>query len=384
MATKVFFPRLGESITEAVVSRWLKKPGDNVTRGEVLAELETSKAMMELESPIKGTLLAILFQEGETVHLNDLIAVVGFPGEAWDNGEKTKEVLSKIKTTSKTNIINVKESINKTKPISPNARRRIRELGINLNDVKNIKKSGRITAEDIERFEKELKNEIDNDRYIRLPLNNIQKITANRMVMSAKNIPQFSISIDCQGDALLKFIKDRKENEINNLTITAVLIWLTAKALQNHPKMNSKFDGDSVIQFKKINISVAVSTPEGLFVPVIHSANLLSLQEISTQLGELKEKVKVNRLNLSDTQDGTFTISNLGMKGVNSFVPLVDPNQSAILAIGSIRDGFIWGENGKILKVDLINLSVSADHRVIGGAEASEFLLEVKEMIEKL
>jgi pyruvate dehydrogenase E2 component (dihydrolipoamide acetyltransferase) len=387
MATKIFLPRLGESITEAVVGRWLKNPGDVVKRGEVLAELETAKAMMELESPVKGTLLAILSKVGETVYLDNLMAVIGMPGEEWLVGdEKKKEAIKPQPPEKETHAEGSVKSTEARFLISPNAKRLAHEKGISADQISRIKKAGRVTAKDIKAIQlDEAENISDTQSYNRLPLNNVQMITARRMSQSAQSVPQFSITVEWAVDALVRFVNNQKAEKNSKITITAVLAWITGKALLKHPRLNSRFDSDAVLQYKDVNIAVAVATQEGLFVPVIQSTQNLSLHEIAAKLEDIVEKAKNHKLGLDDIQGGTFTISNLGMKGVTSFIPLIDPDQAAILGVGAVRDGFIWDDNHKELtKTRLLNMTLSADHRVVGGAEAADFLITMKDLIEKL
>ena len=389
MATKIFLPRLGESITEAVIGRWLKQPGDLVLRGEVIAELETAKAMMELESPAKGTLLAIYPKSGDTVHLEELIAVVGAPGEDWETSENSVAVQSEAEPTKleqkKEFLPSVMRENGSRLRISPNAKRLAKELGISQEQISRISKEGRITASDIELLNPGA--EVSNPEaipFVKIPLNQIQTITARRMLQSMQTIPQFSVATDVNAEGLINFTNIELTAGKPKLTITAILIWKVAEALMKHPRLNSRFDKDSVLQFQEINISVAVAAKEGLFVPVIHQAHKLSIEEIANKLAEVSSRAKNMRLEIKDTQGATFTISNLGMKGISSFIPLVDPDQTAILGVGALRDGFLWDENSNFQRTKVFTLTLSADHRVVGGVEVSDFLTTIKQSIEKL
>ena len=389
MGTKIYLPRLGESITEAVLGRWLKQPGDLVARGEIIAELETAKAMMELESPAKGTLLAIFPKTGDTVHLDELIAVVGAPGEDWESSEKPLAV----KVTDESSKPEQKKGI---KPalmsdtesrlrISPNAKRRAKELGIGFERLGLIVKERRITAHDVETINPASNiSSSETIPFTRIPLNQIQSITAHRMEQSAHIIPQISVSIEVNAERLINFINARKSSGNSKVTITAILIWKAAEALLNHLRLNSRFDKDTVLQFQEVNIAVAVAAPEGLFVPVIHQAHQLSVEEIAEKLEQLSSRAKNKRLEIKDTQGATFTISNLGMKGITSFIPLVDPAQAAILGVGAVRDGILWDETLVLHRTRVFTLSLAADHRVVGGAEVSDFLATLKQLLEIL
>lgn len=389
MATKIFLPRLGESVTEAVIGKWLKQPGDAVVRGEVIAELETAKAMMELESPAKGTLLAVYAKPGDTVHLDELIAIVGSLGEEWEVKEKTRG--EKIDTDppdlerSKENPLSFEKKNGLRLIVSPNAKRRAKELGISRDQIGKITKEGRITALDIESLIPVEKISFpESVPFQRIPLNQIQAITARRMQLSMQTIPQFSVSIDVDMDGLINLIEKQKKTENPKLTITAVLIWKIAEALLKHPRLNSRFEKDAVLQYTDINIAVAVAAEDGLYVPVIHQVQKLSIDEIVIKLNEVAVKAKNKRLEISDTLGATFTISNLGMRGITSFIPLVDPDQAAILGIGTLHDISTWDNNSKIHRLQVITLTLAADHRVIGGAEAADFLTTLKQLIETI
>ena len=389
MATKIYLPRLGESITEAVLGRWLKQPGDPVARGEVIAELETAKAMMELESPAKGTLLAIFPKTGDTVHLEELLAVVGAPGEDWESSEKPLAVKVNDESSKPEQKKELKSALMSDTEsrlrISPNAKRRAKELGIGLEKLSLIVKEGRITAHDVETLNPASNiSSSETIPFTRIPLNQIQSITAHRMEQSAQTIPQFSVSIEVNAERLINFISARKSSRNTKVTITAILIWKAAEALLNHPRLNSQFDKDTVLQFQEVNIAVAVAAPEGLFVPVIHQAHQLSVEEIAEKLDQVTYRAKNKQLEIKDTQEATFTISNLGMKGITSFIPLVDPAQAAILGVGALRDGILWDDNSTLHRTQVFTLTLAADHRAVGGAEVTDFLATLKQLIEAL
>lgn len=389
MATKIYLPRLGESITEAVLGRWVKQPGDLVARGDVIAELETAKAMMELESPAKGILLAIFPKSGDTVYLDDLVAVVGAPGEDWDFTEKPLDVkagnepiVPEQKKEFQPGPIRDSES---RLLISPNAKRWAKELGISLEQLNKIEKKGRITAKDVEALNSvtDFSSE-DAVPFTRLSLNKVQTTTALRMEQSAKTIPQFSVSIEVNAEGLINLINSRKSSGNTKVTITAILIWKAAEALMRHPRLNSRYDKNAVLQFTDVNIAVAVASPEGLFVPVIYKAHQLSVEEIAERLEQVTSQAKNKRLGIANNQGATFTISNLGMKGIVNFMPLVDPDQAAILGVGTLRDGIYWDEASLLHRTRVFTLTLAADHRVVGGAEVSDFLVTLKQLIESL
>jgi pyruvate dehydrogenase E2 component (dihydrolipoamide acetyltransferase) len=388
MATKIYLPRLGESIEEATISRYLKKIGDKIQRGDIIAELETAKAMMELESPARGTLLAIFPEEGETIDRGTLVAVIGQPGENWkddplpvappkenDNDFSVRdEVISQTQASS--------GKLSRRINISPNAKRIALEKGVDLDQLAKSFPDKRITSEDVTSFLQESGTEESHGLPVKkIELNKMQSLTAKRMIQSAAEIPQFSVSIEVDAKHLLEQNENYKTKGIN-ITITAQLIATTAKTLQKLRRLNSRYDNGFVLEYQEINIAVAMATEEGLVSPVIRQADTLELSEITKKLAELRQKVENHRLMMHDLENGTFTISNLGMLGARAFVPMVTPNQSAILGVGEIYETYQPESDNLFTSRQKMILTLSADHRVVGGAECAMFLKTLKDIIE--
>lgn len=395
MATKIFLPRLGESIEEAVIERWVKKVGDPVAMGDVIAELETAKATMELESPAKGILLAVIPQIGQTIQLGDLVAVVGNEGESWQaepepsgaelpkssaqppaaDPQGEEPAREKNQATGETDHVN----------IAPNARRVAKELGIDWASIPLPDGVTRITSEMIQKYARE--NGMTDKKGTAgaiIPLTKIQSITARRMLQSAQTIPQFSVSMDMPAGRLLDVAREQKTKTGGKVTVTAVLVKKIAEALSQHKRMNARYDAerDAIFAFDAVNIAVATATPMGLFVPVIHDADTLDIEEIGARLAELVEDAKAGELKLEAATGATFTVSNLGMMQVTSFTPLIDPGQSAILGVGNIREQVARDADGKFTSRMVINLTVTADHRVLDGMAVAEFLAALRNLLE--
>ena len=388
MATKIFLPRLGESVEEAVVGRWCKQIGEPVERGEIIAELETAKAMMELESPEKGILLAVFPEIGTTIQMGELVAIVGKADEDWQaeldkEMEKSAQDIPQAKENAVKRRIQ-KKSVDRVR-ISPNAKRIARELGVDLQAIVQKKSGERITAEDVQRFAEDLrKNKGRGIPFRKIQLNEVEKITAQRMMESVQSIPQFSISMLVRADRALAVIKRKLDESGKRITLTTVLIKAAAEILTKHPRLNARFEQEAAFAYQAVNIGVAVSTAHGLYVPVIHETNKLSIEEIGERLDELIGKCHKKALQFADTDGATFTISNLGMKGVQQFVPIIDPSQAAILGVGAVQDYVVLLPDGTLSSQQKLTLTLTSDHRVIDGARAAEFLRDLKGMIENI
>jgi pyruvate dehydrogenase E2 component (dihydrolipoamide acetyltransferase) len=397
MATKIFLPRLGESIEEAIVERWCKKVGDPVAMGDVIAELETAKATMELESPAKGFLLAAIPEIGQTIQLGDLVAVVGNESEDWQK-EIEPAVVEKSREPDEPASADLKneKSIPAENPaslgsdrvsIAPNARRIANNLGIDWTRIPLPDGVSRITSDMVQEYARQSGAQPKNEPAgVLLPLTKIQSITARRMLQSVQTIPQFSVSMDMPADRLLDSVKEYKEKTGTKITVTGVLVKKIAEALSLHKRLNARYDSDkdAIFTFNSINIAVATATAAGLFVPVIHDTNTLSIEEISERLASLVENAKAGQLKLEDATGATFTVSNLGMMEVTNFIPIIDPGQSAILGVGSIRETVVPGINGMFVPRKLINLTVMADHRVLDGMAVAEFLVTLCKSLENI
>jgi pyruvate dehydrogenase E2 component (dihydrolipoamide acetyltransferase) len=420
MATQVLVPVLGEAIGEARIAVWFKRPGDSVRRGEELAELETDKAMLALECPADGVLIEVLAVEGALVTTGQLLAQIGQPNEAAAPrsavtaptaelpvvpaatlaatlaATPTVQVGAKAEARLATPVApaarRMETSADSRRRISPAARRLARELGIDVARLTASKPGGRITTQDVTHL---AAPPVGADRLSgrRVALTEIQRVMANRMVQSAREIPQFSATIDVNAAALFKvqqgFAEGRGENgrvaadvPAARVSLTALLVFLVARVLREHPLLNARFDGDGVILYETVNMGVAVTTPQGLVVPVLHGVERLSIHELMGRWRGLVQTARSGRLALGDVSDGTFTLSNLGMYGVQGFVPLVNPPQAAILGIGGVQSLVVPDAHGT-QHVQRMNLTISADHRVMDGAAAAAFLRDLKVSIEQ-
>ena len=388
MATQIVVPTLGEAITEVTLVNWLINEGDPVRRGDEIASLETDKTNLPLECPTNGVLLSILVHAGENVSPGQVLALVGQPGD--EVVVAAEPALEQLVEAQRVSVLD--ETPESGAPaeergerVSPAARRMARQLGIELSKVPPSAPGARITTEDVERYAHANGSraaEPPGLPYRRIEQSRIQKAVAERMVVSAQQIPQFSISIDVDVSRLLE-VKQELALQGLQASITTLLVQLTARVLDLHPLLNARFDGDAVLAYETVNMAVAAATPAGLVAPVIHSAEKLSLVEIARRLEMLTSAARENRLSLGQVSEATFTLSNLGMHGVKQFVPLVNPPQSAILGVGAARNVALPTPGWGIRSAWLMTLTVSADHRVLDGEAAALFMASLKEKIEK-
>lgn len=382
MATEIRLPHLGESIDSAVLVAWHKQVGDEIKRGDELADLETDKATLPLEAPKNGILLAILVVEGETVSIGDLLSVIGREGESWspesESPEKDAAPISTVNTTGSIPVA-AKESSTKIK-ISPVARRKARELGVDLASVAPAD-GLKISGADVEAHARQTTRAGNATGRRRVELSRSKRLTGQRMLESAQNVPQFALTIDVDIRNLLKF-REKAKSAQNNFSLTALLIHATAMALRDHPLLNASFEDDGITVFDAINVGVATAAEDGLRVPVIHDADKLSLAALGGKLAELAEKGRENRLSPAEISGGTFTVSNLGMTGITQFTPLVNPPQSAILGIAAPRSVIIPGRDGETEIAQMMALTIACDHRVLDGAQAAAFLGSLKSAVE--
>jgi len=396
MATKILLPRLGESIEEAVIGKWCVEIGDKVSRGDVIAELETAKAMMELECPAKGVLLALIPEVGQNVHMGELVAVVGKEGEDWQAQFAAEEAAAQAETAAsveeKAQATSTAMSSTSTSEkrsdvrIAPNAKRIAEDLGIDWTQIPVEAGATRITSDMVKAY---VEGQQDASGGSALPgkrvaLTKVQSITAKRMTESTQNIPQFSVSMDVEADALNAFVQAYKGEA--RLTVTAVLIQKVAAALAEHPRLNARFDpqADAVLEYADVNIAVATAAPDGLFVPVLHDVPGMDIAQIAAGLAGLAEDARSGKLKYEDSVGATFTISNLGMKGVSKFTPIIDPSQSAILGVGGMRSEVALDADGKVISKKIMNLTVTADHRALDGMAVADFLVTLKNLLQNL
>ena len=368
MATEVIMPKLGMTMQEGTIIRWLKNEGEWVEKGEPILEIMTDKAVMEVEAPASGILAGIRAQPDDVIPVNQVIAYILEPGE------KLEDVVKAAPPPEKAPVSRRRPARARV-AATPAARRLAAKHGVDLARVKGSGPGGRITEGDVRAFieEREARQPPIAVRE-RLPLTGRRKIIAERMQKSAQQAPHITLTVEVD--------MSEAERARKGCSFTALIVQAVAQALRRHPMVNASLQGEEIVIYDEVNIGVAVATDEGVIVPVVKGADAKSLFEIDAELKRLAQRARQGKLTLEELSGGTFTVSNLGMFGVDEFHAIINPPQSAILAVGAIVEK-PQVEGGKVVIRPTMRMSISADHRVLDGAAAAEFLQDVKASLEK-
>ena len=423
MAEIIRMPKMSDTMEEGVIAGWLKKVGDEVKSGDILAEVETDKATMELESYDDGFLLHVGVKDGESVPVDGIIAIIGEKGEniddilkevsneqnnneAVDAKEEKEEIVDEddpveenlelkdeeVKNTDdKIEDINIDFS-NESDRIkaSPLAKKLASEKGVDISMVKGSGDGGRIIKEDIENFkhseniptkEVKLPEIYSKESYEEIPVSQMRKTISKRLAESKFSAPHFYLTMEIDMDNCVEGRNKINETSDVKISFNDIIIKAAAVSLRKHPMVNASFLTDKIRVNNHIHIGVAVAVDEGLLVPVIRFADNKSLSHISTEVRNLAGKAKNKELQPSDWEGNTFTISNLGMFGIDEFTAIINPNDACILAVGGIKNTPVV-KNGEIVPGNVMKVTLSCDHRIVDGAIGSAFLKTLKELIE--
>jgi len=407
MPINITMPALSPTMTEGNLVKWHKAEGDKIEAGDVICEIETDKATMEVEAVDEGILGKIIVAEGtENVPVNDVIAVLLEEGEEASNivipAAKPKPATSHPETSvdvegSKSNKSKdasasapaLQDDKNKGNRIfvSPLARRLAAEKGIDLSTVKGSGPHGRIVKDDIlSAGTKPITNSqppATGMPHTEIPNNNIKKITAQRLVESKQTVPHFYLTIDCEIDNLLRTRKEVNDKAAGKykLSVNDFIIKASAMALKAYPAANVSWNDKAILQYEQADISVAVSTPNGLITPIVRNADDKGMREISEEVKDLAARAREGKLKPEEFQGGTFTVSNLGMYGIKEFAAIINPPQACILAVGAGIEQPV-ADNGEVKIKSVMSCTLSVDHRAVDGATGAEFLQILKEYIE--
>jgi len=380
MAISVVMPALEMAQETGKLISWLKKEGETVAKGELLLEIETDKAVMEVESPGDGVLAGIKVQPGAEVPVGRIIAWLVRPGEVVpadeapsESGRKTTATVS-APTTGQATATTV--SAARDIKISPKARRLAAEHGVDLSRVQGSGPGGEILASDIL-----TPTESHSSPASGSP---ISRLMAERTTQSWTTVPHFFVVREVDAGALSeareKFAPAVEQSHSVKLTYTDLLVALISRVLVKHPRMNSSWTGDAIHTNADVNMCVAMAVNDGVVAPVIHRAHQANLGEIALQRRDLTERARAGKLRPADVTGGTFTISNLGMFDVDAFTAIITPPQVAILAVGRIADRVVPLDGRPAIR-PMMTLTLSSDHRVVDGARAAEFLQDIAEAI---
>ncbi|GAN53356.1 pyruvate dehydrogenase complex dihydrolipoamide acetyltransferase [Tanticharoenia sakaeratensis] len=407
MATEILMPALSPTMTEGKLARWLKAEGDAITAGDVIAEIETDKATMEVEAVEEGVLGRIVVPDGtENVAVNAPIAILVEPGEAVPDTVSSPTLASKEPAvpaqsgTMATSTSAAPASASAPPPrhnSSPLARRIAAEKGVDLANVRGTGPNGRILRRDVEQAKPAApaaarpaapqSAPVSAGGVTRVPNSTMRKVIARRLSESKQTVPHFYVSVDIELDALLALrqrLNGASPSEGDGqfkLSVNDMLIKAAALALRQVPKVNARYTEAETLLFDDIDISVAVSVADGLITPIVTKADTKSLREISAEARDLIKRARAGKLLPHEFQGGTFSISNMGMFGVSSFAAIVNPPQAAILAIAA-------GEKRAVVKGDqlaiatVMTATLSVDHRVVDGALGAEWMAAFREIVE--
>jgi len=424
MAEIIRMPKMSDTMEEGVIAGWLKKVGDDIKSGDILAEVETDKATMELESYDDGVLLHIGVNDGDSVPVDGVIAIIGEKGENIDeiineilNEDKTSKVEDDIPKESEDvvekveeekeekveeekveeNSKNIIEEIDINFPkddlrikASPLAKKLAEEKGVDISKVKGSGEGGRIIKEDIKNFvpSDNLQTETiklpqihSSESFDEVPVSQMRKTISKRLAESKFSAPHFYLTMEINMDNCIEGRNKINETSDIKISFNDIIVKASAVALRKHPLVNASFLKDKMRINHHIHIGVAVAVDEGLLVPVIRFADNKSLSHISSEVRNLASRAKNKDLQPSDWEGNTFTISNLGMFGIEEFTAIINPNDACILAVGGIKNTPIV-KNGEIIVGNVMKVTLSCDHRIVDGAIGSAFLKTLKELIE--
>ena len=417
MEEVVLMPRLSDTMTEGVIAGWHKKIGDKVTKGEVLADIETDKATMELESYKDGILLYQGAQAGEKILVNQLLCIIGQPGLDIDSIVKSIKAPSSteapkpaspaaattasaapsapVSSPASANTIASTTVVNEGRIFaSPLAKKIAKEKGIDLKYVQGTGEHGRITRTDLENYTPgntsstaraaapKNTNFVGQVSFVDTPVSQMRKTIARRLSESLFTAPHFYLTMKINMDATIAARTVVNETAPVKISFNDFIVKAVALSLKQHPKVNSSWLGDVIRENHHVNIGIAVAVDEGLLVPVLRFADGLTLDEISVSVKEFAKKAKDKKLQPSDWEGSTFTISNLGMFGIDSFTAIINPPDACILAVGGIAQEPVV-KNGQIVPGNVMNVTLSCDHRVVDGATGSAFLQTLKAYLEE-
>lgn len=412
MAEIVRMPKLSDTMTEGVVAEWHKKVGDEVESGELLAEIETDKATMEFESFQDGVLLHIGVEKGQSAPVDSILCVLGEKGEDItdllknDQGAGTQEA-APVETPKEVTPSPAPAATPAPAPspapvaaavastpsngrvkASPLAKKIAEDKGINLEQVSGSGDGGRVVKRDVENFVPAAQSAAPSfaavsgqESYTEVPVSQMRKTIARRLAESKFTAPHFYLTVSIDMDNAMAARKMANSNEDVRISFNDMVIKAAAIALKKHPAVNSSWLGDKIRYNEHVHIGVAVAVEDGLLVPVVRFADAKPMSVINAEVKDFAQKAKSKKLQPQDWEGNTFTISNLGMFGIEEFTAIVNPPDACILAVGGIQQVPVV-KNGQVVPGNVMKVTLSCDHRVVDGASGAAFLQTFKGMLE--
>lgn len=407
MAEIVRMPKLSDTMTEGTVSKWLKKVGDKVKSGEILAEIDSDKATMEFESFYDGTLLYIGTPDKKSAPIDSILAIIGKEGEDISKileAEKSKApAKTEVKVEAKKAEVKKEATVErKAEPVvqsvsrptsfvsdgkikaSPLAKKLAKEQNLRISQIGGSGDNGRVVKRDIENFLHSSKGGATfsmKESFTDEPVSQMRKTIAKRLSESKFTSPHFYLTMEINAEELVKIRETINVVSSTKVSYNDLIIKASASALREHPKVNSSWMGDFIRYNNHIHIGVAVAVDEGLLVPVVKFADGKSLSQIAGEVKDLAKKAKDKKLQPKEWEGNTFTISNLGMYGIEEFTAIINPPDACILAVGGIKETPVVKE-GKVVPGVVMKMTLSCDHRVVDGATGADFLQTLKTLLE--
>lgn len=406
MAFEIKMPQLGLTMEEGTVAQWLKQEGDTVAKGDVLLEITTDKLTSEIESEADGVLLKIVAKEGEDVPVKGLLGYIGEAGETV--GDAAPAVAAAAPAPAEVPVAApapapAAKADGSRIRISPLARKTAAKLGVDYQNLAGSGPSGRIVQKDILAAAEAAKQQpapvaeapaaapapaaksgelelMDGDEVVKLA--GMRKVVAERMAKSAREIPTVTQNVKIDVTKLVAFRKQINETSGQKFSMNDFILKAVANALRANPHILVSIDGNQIIKRAHVNLGMAVALDDGLIVPVIRDADKLSLSQISATAKDLAVRARENKLAMDEYKGSTFTISNLGMFGVETFDPIINQPDAGILGVCAVQDELDMDDEGKIFKKQVMRISFTFDHRLIDGAVAAKFELAIKELLE--
>ena len=396
MASPVLMPKQGNSVESCLIVEWKKRPGDRVEQGEILLEVETDKAVIEVESPASGTLLEVFYKENDDVPVQTTIAMIGEAGERVEKVSETKSEPSQRMEQTSQSVSAAKEPVPVSGRslkigVSPRARKLAEKENLDTSSLRGSGPQGRIIERDVlaalESRPADLPAAtlepnvplIDSltDGVTVIPLTGIRRRIAKRMLESLQTTAQLTLNSSADARELLHYRAQLKKSPealgARDISINDLMLFAISRALLQHPDLNAMFENDTIYQYKAVNLGFAVDTPRGLLVPVIHGAQDLSLKALSKKTKVLASQAQDGKIAPGDLQGASFTVTNLGAFGIDTFTPVLNPPQVAILGVGGINLKAVMVE-GQVEHIPHISLSLTINHQVVDGAPGARFL----------
>lgn len=404
-ATAITMPKLSDTMSEGVIANWLVKVGDVFKSGAILAEIETDKATMEYECFEKGTVLYLAVEKGNAVKVDDVICVIGEPNADYKllleqlkaggaiTHKSSEAPIQQNPQTLPTQTTEIQDADTDRVKISPLAKLLAKEKGIDLASLHGSGENGRIVKRDIENFQPQAKStkadttvpasqiSLGQESFEEVPISQMRKTIARRLSESKHTAPHFYLTMEIEMDAAMEARERMNESSPVKISFNDLVVKACAMALRKHPSVNSSWLGDKIRYNHHVHVGVAVAVEEGLLVPVVRFTDQKSLSQIAGEIKDLAQRAKNKKLQPADWAGNTFSVSNLGMFGIDEFTAIINPPDACILAVGGIKQTAVV-KNGQLTVGNVMKVTLSCDHRVVDGAMGAAFLKTLKELLE--